>query len=149
MTGKEFLQDIRRKRQKLNQLRSQYQEEEKSRQLLRGVNLERVNVSGGRVSSLDDDIEHQEERRRHFLEKWSRLYLAYIIDVVRVYSIISTMGKDFTGRDVGIMQEYYLFDVPLKRLAAQFGYTPYYIRQLMREAVKRFSTYYTAPHDRQ
>lgn len=92
MTGKEFLQDIRRKRQKLNQLRSQYQEEEKSRQLLRGVNLERVNVSGGRVSSLDDEIEHQEERRRHFLEKWSRLYLAYIIDVVHAYSIISTMG---------------------------------------------------------
>lgn len=145
MTGKEFLQDIRRKRQKLNQLRSQYQEEEKSRQLLRGVNLERVNVSGGRVSSLDDDIEHQEERRRHFLEKWSRLYLAYIIDVVRVYSIISTMGEYFTGRDVGIMQEYYLFDVPPERLAEQFGYTPYYIRQRMREAVKRFSTYYTAP----
>ena len=143
MTGKEFLQGIRRKRQKLNQLRSQYLEAEKSRQLLRGVNLERVNVSGGRVSSLDDEIEHQEERRRHFLEKWARLYLAYIIDVVHAYSIISTMGEDFSGRGVGIMQEYYLFDVPPERLAAQFGYTPYYIRQLMREAVKQFSTYYT------
>lgn len=143
MTGKEFLQGIRHKRQKLNQLRSQYIEAEKSRQLLRGVNLERVNVSGGRVSSLDDEIERQEERRRHFLEKWSRLYLAYIVEVVKAYSIIDTMGKTSTYNDMGIMQEYYLFDVPPERLAKQCGYSPSYIRQVAREAVKRFSIYYT------
>lgn len=143
MTGKELLQGIRRKRQKLNQLRSQYLEAEKSRQLLRGVNLERVNVSGGRVSSLDDEIEHQEERRRHFLEEWSRLYLAYIVEVVKAYSIIDTMGKDFSHRGIGIMQEYYMFDVPPEILAAQWHYEPSYIRQVAREAVKRFSIYYT------
>ena len=143
MTGKEFLQGIRRKRQKLNQLRSQYIEAEKSRQLLRGVNLERVNVSGGRVSSLDDEVEHQEERRRHFLEKWARLYLSYIVEVVKAYSIIGRMGKESTHRDIGIMEEYYLFDIPPEILAVQWHYNPSYIRQLTREAVKRFSSYYT------
>ena len=143
MTGREFLQGIRQKRRKLNQLKSQYQEEEKSRQLLRGVNLERCNVSGGRVSSLDDEIEWQAERRRHFLEEWTRLYLAYIVEIVKAYSIIDTMGQDVSQRGVGIMQEYYLFDVPPEILAAQWHYEPSYIRQVAREAVKRFSTYYT------
>ena len=143
MTGRAFLQGIRQKRRKLNQLRSQYQEEEKSRQLLRGVNYERCNVSGGRVSSLEDEVERHEERRRHFLEEWTRLYLAYTVDMVRAYSIIDTMGKETSMRGVGIMQEYYLFDTPQKILAKQWNYQPSYIRQAMREAVQRFNTYYT------
>lgn len=48
MKGISFLQSIRRKRQKLEEMKRRYREEENARQYLHGTDYGRARVSGGR-----------------------------------------------------------------------------------------------------
>lgn len=89
MKGISFLQSVRRKRQKLEEMKRRYREEENARQYLHGMDYGRARVSGGRVSTLDDEIERHTERLAWYAQEIGRAYLIYITDALTVYEVIN------------------------------------------------------------
>lgn len=135
--GISFLQSIRRKRQKPEELKRRYLEEENARQYLHGMDYGRARVSGGRVSTLDDEIERHEERLAWYAQEIGRAYLSYITDAVTTYEVIDETPAE--PRELAFMAEYYLFDADPRDMATRYHYSPSYIRVIIAKGAKAFS----------
>lgn len=122
---------------KLEELKRRYREEENARQYLHGMDYGRAHVSGGRVSTLDDEIERHEERLAWYAQEIGRAYLSYITDAVTTYEVIDETPAE--PRELAFMAEYYLFDADPRDMATHYHYSPSYIRVIIAKGAKAFS----------
>lgn len=144
MKGISFLQSIRRKRQKLEEMKRRYREEENARQYLHGMDYGRARVSGGRVSTLDDEIERHTERLAWYAQEIGRAYLSYITDALTVYEVINEIPDELCG--LAFMAEYYLFNGDPRDMATRYHYSPSYIKVIIAKGVKAFSRKFEERH---
>lgn len=142
MTGIELLQEIRRLRKRLDRMKQEHQEEERYFQVLHSHSISCDCVSGGRVSTLDDILERQEEARQKHLDRYARTYLKYLNCCDCAWSLAAKLMKKNDPRGLGALMEYCLTGVSYQELGKRWDYDPSYIRHLVTIAKKQFITAY-------